>query len=160
MKKKNPGVLRRLSKDTGGIAFFPISLEGVADISKRIARDLREQYTLGFVPGEDRYHGFLSANTRQGRCSRPRQVSRANPARLFQIAAKTSSCKTRKECIVNFHGSRCENASKPKTLLLRAAYYVFLAGGVFGLGYAGYVIADAHIYQTIEQSKFEKCNPQ
>ncbi len=46
----NPSVLRRLSKDTGGIAFFPMSLKSVADISKRIARDLREQYTLGFVP--------------------------------------------------------------------------------------------------------------
>ena len=46
----NPSALRRLSKDTGGIAFFPMSLKGVADISKRIARDLREQYTLGFVP--------------------------------------------------------------------------------------------------------------
>ena len=46
----NPSVLRRLSKDTGGIAFFPMSLQSVAEISKRIARDLREQYTLGFVP--------------------------------------------------------------------------------------------------------------
>ncbi len=46
----NPSLLRRLSKDTGGIAFFPMSVKGVADISKRIARDLREQYTLGFVP--------------------------------------------------------------------------------------------------------------
>jgi hypothetical protein len=27
-----------------------MSLQEVADISKRIARDLREQYTLGFVP--------------------------------------------------------------------------------------------------------------
>ena len=41
-------------------------------------------------------------------------------------------------------------------MLLRAAYCVLLAGGVFGLGYAGYVVADTHIYQTIEQSKFEK----
>jgi Ca-activated chloride channel homolog len=49
-EEENPDVLRRLSKDTGGIAFFPTSLESVADISKRIARDLREQYTLGFVP--------------------------------------------------------------------------------------------------------------
>ena len=40
-------------------------------------------------------------------------------------------------------------------MFLRAAYYVLLAGGVFGLAYAGYVIADAHIYQTIEQSRFE-----
>jgi Ca-activated chloride channel homolog len=48
--EEHPNVLRRLSKDTGGIAFFPKSLEGVADISKTIARDLREQYTLGFIP--------------------------------------------------------------------------------------------------------------
>jgi Ca-activated chloride channel family protein len=49
-EEENPDVLRRLSKATGGIAFFPSSLQGVADISRRIARDLREQYTLGFVP--------------------------------------------------------------------------------------------------------------
>ena len=46
----NPGVLRRLCKDTGGIAFFPEARESVANISAQIARDLREQYTLGFVP--------------------------------------------------------------------------------------------------------------
>jgi sortase A len=40
-------------------------------------------------------------------------------------------------------------------VFLRAAYYFLLAGGVFGLAYAGYVIADAHIYQTIEESRFE-----
>jgi Ca-activated chloride channel family protein len=46
----HPNVLPGLSKETGGMAFFPKSLEGVADISKTIARDLREQYTLGFIP--------------------------------------------------------------------------------------------------------------
>ncbi len=49
-EEENPGVLKRLSKNTGGLAFFPESLGSVADISKTIARDLREQYTLGFVP--------------------------------------------------------------------------------------------------------------
>jgi VWFA-related protein len=48
--EERPNVLRRLSRDTGGIAFFPESLESIADISKTIARDLREQYTLGFIP--------------------------------------------------------------------------------------------------------------
>jgi sortase A len=57
---------------------------------------------------------------------------------------------------VNPHGFVAKTPSKPKTLLLRAAYCVLLAGGVFGLGYAGYVVVDTHIYQTIEQSKFEK----
>ena len=57
---------------------------------------------------------------------------------------------------MNPHGLVAKTPSKPKTMLLRAAYCVLLAGGVFGLGYAGYVVADTHIYQTIEQSKFEK----
>jgi Ca-activated chloride channel family protein len=46
----DPNVLRRLCRDTGGIAYFPDSKDNVADISKQIARDLREQYTLGFPP--------------------------------------------------------------------------------------------------------------
>jgi Ca-activated chloride channel family protein len=49
-EESDPEVLRRLTKHTGGIAFFPMSIEGIAEISKGIARDLREQYTLGFVP--------------------------------------------------------------------------------------------------------------
>lgn len=46
----NPGVLRRLSKATGGIAYFPDARHTVTSISAQIARDLREQYTLGFAP--------------------------------------------------------------------------------------------------------------
>jgi sortase A len=40
-------------------------------------------------------------------------------------------------------------------LLLRAAYYVLLTGAACGLGYAGFVIADSHAYQAVEQSRFE-----
>ena len=49
-EEENPAVLRRLCRETGGIAFFPHPQESVADVSKRIARDLREQYTLGYSP--------------------------------------------------------------------------------------------------------------
>jgi VWFA-related protein len=49
-KEENPGLLRRLCKDTGGIAYFPREGESVAKISTEIARDLREQYTLGYAP--------------------------------------------------------------------------------------------------------------
>ncbi len=47
---ENPGVLKRLCKNTGGIAYFPRSEQSVAEISKQVAGDLRKQYTLGFVP--------------------------------------------------------------------------------------------------------------
>ncbi len=46
----NPSVLRRLAKATGGIAYFPSGTSTVGRISGEIARDLREQYTLGFAP--------------------------------------------------------------------------------------------------------------
>jgi Ca-activated chloride channel family protein len=46
----NPNVLRHLAKATGGIAYFPDAKNTVANVSTQIARDLREQYTLGFVP--------------------------------------------------------------------------------------------------------------
>jgi Ca-activated chloride channel family protein len=49
-EEENPKVLQRLSRETGGVAYSPSSVDGVTDVSKRIARDLREQYTLGFVP--------------------------------------------------------------------------------------------------------------
>jgi len=47
---ENPDVLRGLCKSTGGIAFFPGPGETIAGMSALIARDLREQYTLGFTP--------------------------------------------------------------------------------------------------------------
>ncbi len=46
----NPAALRRLSRATGGITYFPDATNSVASISAQIARDLREQYTLGFAP--------------------------------------------------------------------------------------------------------------
>jgi Ca-activated chloride channel family protein len=50
---RNPGLLRRLAQWTGGEAFFPrpggISLE---DATRRIARDLRSRYLLGFAPAQ------------------------------------------------------------------------------------------------------------
>ena len=49
-KDQNPKALLQLSKDTGGAAFFPGSQQSVVDSSAQIARDLREQYVLGFVP--------------------------------------------------------------------------------------------------------------
>jgi Ca-activated chloride channel family protein len=49
-EEEDPNILRRLCKDTGGIAYFPEPHENVTDISQRIARDLRGQYTLGFSP--------------------------------------------------------------------------------------------------------------
>jgi Ca-activated chloride channel family protein len=52
-EEENPKLLERLCGDTGGISFTPQKRETVTDLSTRIARDLREQYTLAYVPQKD-----------------------------------------------------------------------------------------------------------
>lgn len=49
-QEENPTVLQRLCNDTGGMAFFPEARQTVMTVTGRIARALREQYTLGFAP--------------------------------------------------------------------------------------------------------------
>jgi Ca-activated chloride channel homolog len=49
-EEQNPRALEQLCKDTGGIAFFPRSAAQVVDSSASVARDLQEQYILGFEP--------------------------------------------------------------------------------------------------------------
>jgi VWFA-related protein len=46
---RNPAVLRSLAAATGGEAFFPAKTSDAVAICERIARDIRNQYTLGYV---------------------------------------------------------------------------------------------------------------
>jgi sortase A len=46
-----------------------------------------------------------------------------------------------------------------RVLLGRAAYYVFLACGVFALVYCGYVVAAAYSYQAVQKLRLESVNP-
>jgi Ca-activated chloride channel family protein len=49
---RNPGVLRRLARATGGEAFFPSRPSELAAICEIIAHDIRNQYTIGYVPAD------------------------------------------------------------------------------------------------------------
>jgi VWFA-related protein len=44
--------LERLSAETGGIAYFPRSLEDVDSIAADVAHDIRDQYTIGYRPSK------------------------------------------------------------------------------------------------------------
>jgi VWFA-related protein len=48
-RDSKPDVLRRLARFTGGEAFFPARLDDTVEICSRIAHDIRNQYTLGYV---------------------------------------------------------------------------------------------------------------
>jgi Ca-activated chloride channel family protein len=77
----NPKLLRRLADASGGEAFRPRDITEVEEVLRRIARDLRNTYTIGYAPpdasGDGRFHrvrvevaapgrGGLRVRTRDG----------------------------------------------------------------------------------------------
>jgi Ca-activated chloride channel homolog len=89
--------LERLSQETGGIAYFPRSLDEVNNIAEEIARDIRNQYTIAYrstrpsslggyrvvhveaaAPG----HSKLTVITRHGYYANPKPA--AQPAQTAQ----------------------------------------------------------------------------
>ncbi len=91
---RNPGVLRKLARVTGGEAYFPGKLADVVAICARIARDIRHQYAIGYIPTSaappgawrsihvtagNKTDGKLAVHTRSGyiagRVERPRGIA-------------------------------------------------------------------------------------
>ena len=73
--------LEMLSTETGGVAFFPKNIEQVDEIAAEVAREIRNQYTLGYhstkpytepgfrrveVTAEEKGEGKLTVRTRTG----------------------------------------------------------------------------------------------
>jgi len=48
--ERNPAVLERLAHVSGGVAYFPKSLNEISPICRQIAKDIRTRYTLGYIP--------------------------------------------------------------------------------------------------------------
>jgi VWFA-related protein len=58
---RNPRPLRRLARATGGEAFLPASIKEVAPIFEQIAHDIRNQYTIFYVPTNRKQDGAYRA---------------------------------------------------------------------------------------------------
>jgi VWFA-related protein len=46
----NPGLLRKLAEESGGVAFFPRNDAGVIEAFTEIASNIRRGYSLGYTP--------------------------------------------------------------------------------------------------------------
>ncbi len=77
---RNPDVLQRLARPTGGEAFFPRQLNEVVAICGRIAREIRDQYTIGY---------FSSSAASPGAARTIRVVARA--AGKGELSVRTRS---------------------------------------------------------------------
>lgn len=55
--KRAHRALDRLSAETGGVAYYPKDLSQVDEISRAVAHDIRNQYTLGYKPSRPQSEG-------------------------------------------------------------------------------------------------------
>jgi len=78
-QETNPAVLRRLSEATGGRSFRPDSIDRVGDALRAIGADIRNGYTLGYVPD----NGITD-----GRFRRIRVVVRAEDGRMLTVRTR------------------------------------------------------------------------
>jgi VWFA-related protein len=89
--------LETLSLETGGVAYFPRSLQDVDDIALQVARDIRNQYTIGYhstksaslggyrtvrVEAKAPKRGIMTVRTRKGYF--PKQQQQPQTARVTQ----------------------------------------------------------------------------
>jgi VWFA-related protein len=63
--------LQNLASSTGGVAYFPQSLDQVNDITRSVAHDIRSQYTLAFKPGNAAAKGYQSIRVEARGAARP-----------------------------------------------------------------------------------------
>ena len=59
--KRARRALEVIAEHTGGLAFFPKTLDEVDEISRTVARDIRNQYTIGYKPTSPRSAGGFRA---------------------------------------------------------------------------------------------------
>jgi VWFA-related protein len=56
-RTKAKKALQQIATASGGLAFFPESVDDVHNICEQVAHDIRNQYTLGYYPTNDRRDG-------------------------------------------------------------------------------------------------------
>jgi Ca-activated chloride channel family protein len=79
MVRRSKKVLSQLAEATGGEAFYPDNLSQVTPICEQIAREIRNQYTLGYYP----------ANTTRDGSFRPVQVKVIPPNGRGKLSVRT-----------------------------------------------------------------------
>jgi len=80
---RNPGVLRKLAQVSGGEAYFPPRLEGIVPDCRRIAKDIRTRYTIGYVPSVNNGNGIRHIKVAVARTDRARLMARTRTSYAF-----------------------------------------------------------------------------
>ncbi len=80
---RNPDVLRRLAKVSGGEVYFPDKLQEIIPICQQIAKEIRTRYTIGYVPASTTGHKTRHIRVSASAPDRGRLIARTRTEYLF-----------------------------------------------------------------------------
>lgn len=86
----NPGVMRKLAEVTGGESYFPKYADQLPGISQQIARDLRAQYTIAFLPAAANGNSYRKIRVAVKAAGHHGLHVRTRPGYLASSPAKTT----------------------------------------------------------------------
>jgi Ca-activated chloride channel homolog len=90
--EKDPRVLERLAHVSGGAVYFPKTLTEVIPVCQQIAKDIRERYTVGYIPsteGKSVRHVKVEALAEDHK----KLVTRTRPSYIFESATEATNRK-------------------------------------------------------------------
>jgi VWFA-related protein len=88
---QNPRVLEKLTKETGGKAYFPKSSSEVASVCRQIAEDVRHQYTLGYSPEGNEHPGYRKIRIKVNAPGEGKLYVRTRPGYFFSPDGPTQT---------------------------------------------------------------------
>jgi len=87
---RDPGALKKLAQASGGEAFLPASVEDVCPIYKHIARDIRNQYSITYLPtNRNQDGGYRVIRVNAGTPGRERLSVRTRAGYYAPLRAET-----------------------------------------------------------------------
>jgi Ca-activated chloride channel family protein len=89
--KRAKRALEIMTQRTGGLAFFPRTLDQVDEISKTVAHDIRNQYTIGYKPTNPRGSGGFRVVRVEARAKGQRKMTVRTKSGYYAGTQRTAS---------------------------------------------------------------------
>ncbi|HVN07001.1 MAG TPA: VWA domain-containing protein [Bryobacteraceae bacterium] len=83
---RDPGILKKLARISGGEAFFPVDAAGLIEVCRGIAQDIRTRYTVGYVPEANNGGPVRHIHVRVSAPGRPALVARTRRSYIYDEA--------------------------------------------------------------------------
>ena len=151
---QNPAVLRRLAKETGGEAFFPESSGEITSICEEIARDIRNQYTLTYVPANPSQDGEISSRRGEGPHGRPWTLVSSYQSWVFRPDEKPRKQQRRFPAMIGI--SEQQGFAMRGSLFLRWVHRFLFIAGTIAICYVALTLFHAKLYQAAAVNTLEK----